>query len=221
MHCGMFRNLGTLGQAATAAHVPVGRSATTSARAAARPRSLAPAVLVVVALQTPLLAACSGGSPEPGGQSPHPPVSSSAKPRAVHGPFFPDCGGVSDQTVGQLTGLPDLVNTARNSVGCQWVVGSGTAGPLVSFAWFRGSLIGRERAAEDRMRTRVDDINIDGHTGFIAVASDPRLGDRLCDVGIQFQDDFFEWSIQFTRKPFPNPCDIATQLSRRSIAAGQ
>ena len=53
------------------------------------------------------------------------------------------------------------------------------------------------------------------------MANDPTLGDRLCDIGIQFQDDFFEWSIQFTRKPFPNPCDIATELSRRSIAAGQ
>jgi Protein of unknown function (DUF3558) len=174
---------------------------------------------VTAALQT---SACSGGSPEPTG---HPTQTSSAspsaKPSAVHGPLFPDCGGVSDQIVGQLTRIPNLVNTARNSVGCQWVVGNGTTGPLVSFAWFRGSPIGRERAAESRMRTRVDDVNIDGHPGFIAIASDPRLGDRLCDVGTQFQDDFFEWSIQFTRKPFPNPCDIATELSRRSIAAGQ
>jgi hypothetical protein len=174
---------------------------------------------VTAALQT---SACSGDSPEPTGHPTHTSSASpSAKPSAVHGPLFPDCGGVSDQIVGQLTGIPNLVNTARNSVGCQWVVGNGTTGPLVSFAWFRGSPIGRERAAESRMRTRVDDVNIDGHPGFIAIASDPRLGDRLCDVGIQFQDDFFEWSIQFTRKPFPNPCDIATELSRRSIAAGQ
>ncbi len=216
----MFRNLRTLGQTATAARVLVGQSATTTARAAVRPRSLPPVVLVVAVLQTMPLAACTGGSPEPGGQATHPPVSSSAKPAAVHGSLFPDCGGASDQIVAQLTGIANLVNTAHNSVGCQWVVGNGTTGPLVSFAWFRGSPIGRERAAEDRMRTRVDDINIDGHTGFIAVANDPRLGDRLCDVAIQFQDDFFEWSVQFTRNPFPNPCDIATELSRRSIVAG-
>jgi Protein of unknown function (DUF3558) len=174
---------------------------------------------ITAALQA---AACSGGPPEPSGQPTHPPsVSTSAKPPAVPGPFFPECGGVSDQTVGQLTRIPNLVSTARNSAGCQWVVGSGTTGPLVSFAWFRGSPIGRERAAEDRMRTRVDDIDIDGHNGFVAVANDPTLGDRLCDIALQFQDDFFEWSIQFTRKPYPNPCDIAAELSRRSIAAGK
>ncbi len=69
-------------------------------------------------------------------------------------------------------------------------------------------------------RTSVDNITVDGHSGFVAVATD-RLGARLCDVAIQFQDDFFEWSIQFNRKPFPNPCDIATELARRSIAAAK
>jgi hypothetical protein len=80
---------------------------------------------------------------------------------------------------------------------------------------------GAERKTEELSRTRVDDIDIDGHNGFIAVATEPRLGDRLCDVGIQYQDDFFEWSVQFTRKPFPNPCDIAIELSRQSIAAAK
>jgi hypothetical protein len=31
-------------------------------------------------------------------------------------------------------------------------------------------------------------------------------------------DDFFEWSISFTEKPFPDPCGIAKELSHQSIA---
>ena len=50
----------------------------------------------------------------------------------------------------------------------------------------------------------------------IAAATD-RLGTRLCDVSIQYQDDFFEWSIQFVEKPFPDPCAIATELARQTI----
>lgn len=174
-------------------------------------RLLVPALVAVL----PLVAACAGGS---GGAGQQP--SSSAAPsskQATHGPFFPECGGVSDQTLAQLTGVAGLVVTARNAVGCQWLVNGSISGPWFSFSWFRGSPIGRERKNEDLSRTTVNDITIDGHGGYIAVATD-RLGTRLCDVSIQYQDDFFEWSIQFVRKPFPNPCDIATELARQTIA---
>ena len=43
------------------------------------------------------------------------------------------------------------------------------------------------------------------------------LGDNLCEIGIQFQDDFIEWSISFAEKPFPDPCDVAKELTRQSI----
>lgn len=175
-------------------------------------RPLVPAMVAVMCL----VAACADGSHRSGGQP-----ASSAPPsskQATHGPFFPECGGVSDQTVAQLTGVAGLVVTARNAVGCQWLVNGSISGPWFSFSWFRGSPIGRERKNEDLTRTTVNDITIDGHSGYIAVATD-RLGTRLCDVSIQYQDDFFEWSIQFVRKPFPDPCDIATELSRRTIAA--
>jgi len=186
-------------------------------RAVSRPTSArfpAPAVLAVVAL----LASCSGDPAGSGGQ-PAPSSSSPAKPRAAHGPFFPECGGVSTETITQLSGISGLVTTARNSVGCQWLVGGEVLGPWISFSWFRGSPIGRERKNEERMRNSVDDINLGGHTGFIAVAIDSRIGKRLCDVAIQYQDDFFEWSIQFTRRPSHDPCDVVIELSRQSIAA--
>ena len=44
------------------------------------------------------------------------------------------------------------------------------------------------------------------------------IGKSLCEVGIQFDDDFIEWSISFSQKPFPEPCDIAKELARQSIA---
>jgi hypothetical protein len=162
-----------------------------------------------------LLAACSQGS-----SGPNNPASSqpSQKPNASHGPFFPECGGISDQTVGQLTEVHGLVNAARNSAGCEWLQNGGIMGPHFSFTWYRGSPIGRERKTEELSRTSVEDINIDGHSGFIAVANDPTLGDNLCEVGIQFHDDFFEWSISYAEKPFPPPCDIAKELARQSIA---
>ncbi len=91
-------------------------------------------------------------------------------------------------------------------------------GPHFSFTWYRGSPIGRERKTEELSRTSVEDINIEGHSGFIAVGTDPTLGgDNLCEVGIQFNDDFIEWSVSFAEKPFPPACDVAKELTRQSI----
>ncbi len=176
--------------------------------------------LALLATLQLLCAACTGGGQGPGSQPAQSP-SSSAKPKAIHGPSFPECGGASDQTITRLTHVAGVVATARNSVGCQWLVNGSINGPWFSFSWYRGSPIGRERKNEELSRTRVEDIDIDGHNGFVAIAADPRLGERLCDVAIQFDDDFFEWSVQFTKKPFPDPCDVAVELSRQSIATGK
>ncbi len=174
-----------------------------------------PLVAIGLATALALVAACSNDNTAPNNPS-SPPAPS--QPSATHGPFFLECGGVSDQTVSQLTQVRGLVNTARNSAGCQWLQGGGIMGPHFSFTWYRGSPIGRERKTEELTRTRVGDINIEGHSGFIAVQSDPTVGDNLCEIGIQFQDDFIEWSISFNEQPFPPPCDIAKELARQSIA---
>ncbi|MCW2651634.1 MAG: hypothetical protein JWR32_2610 [Mycobacterium sp.] len=177
-----------------------------------------PALVLGAALMIFFVAGCSGGSS--GSRNP----SSSAAPstqNATHGPFFPECGGISDPTVTQLTRVNGLVNTARNSVGCQWLAGGGILGPHFSFTWYRGSPIGRERKTEELSRASVDDININGHNGFIAVGTDPTLGNSLCEIGIQFQDDFIEWSVSFNQQPFPDPCDVAKELTRQSITAAK
>ena len=131
--------------------------------------------------------------------------------------FVEQCAGISDQTVAEQTRVAGLVNTAKNSIGCQWLAGGGILGPHFSFTWYRGSPIGRERKTEELSRNSVDDINIEGHNGFVAVGQDPTLGENLCEIAIQYDDDFIEWSISFSEKPFPDPCDVAKELTRQSI----
>jgi Protein of unknown function (DUF3558) len=168
---------------------------------------------LAAAAMIPVVAACSNSEPE----SPEVPTTTTVAANAAHGPFFPQCGGVSDQTVAEQTRVPGLVNTARNSVGCQWLAGGGILGPHFSFSWYRGSPIGRERKTEELSRASVEDINIEGHDGFIALGEDPTIGNNLCEIGIQFEDDFIEWSISFAEEPFPDPCDVAKELTRQSI----
>jgi Protein of unknown function (DUF3558) len=174
----------------------------------------AKALAVAAAAMIPVFAACSDSS---GSTSPSVPASPAPTQSASHGPFFPECGGVSDQALAEQTRVTGLVNTARNSVGCQWLQGGGILGPHFSFTWYRGSPIGRERKTEELSRASVEDINIEGHSGFIAIGEDPTIGNNLCEVGVQFQDDFIEWSISFAEQPFPDPCDVAKELTRQSI----
>ena len=166
-------------------------------------------------MAVPVFAACSGSGDSAGPASPS--ASPSAPAAAKHGPFFPQCGGISDQTVADLTQVQGLVNTAANSSGCQWLQGGSILGPHFSFTWFRGSPIGRERKTEELTRASVEDINIEGHDGFIATGDDPLLGTNLCEIGIGFDDDFIEWSISYSEKPFPDACEVAKELARQSI----
>ena len=162
----------------------------------------------------PVFAACSNSEPANPGEVPQ---TSAPSENAAHGPFFPECAGISDQEIISQTRVPGLVNTAKTSVGCQWLSGGSILGPHFSFTWFRGSPIGRERKTEELTRSSVEDINIEGHDGFIAVGDDPLLGTNLCEIGIQFNDDFIEWSISYNQKPFPDPCEVAKELTRQSI----
>jgi hypothetical protein len=169
---------------------------------------------VVAAIVVPVFAACSHDNSNGGPQVPQ---TSAPQQSASHGPFFPECGGVSDQELAKQTKTPGLVGTAKTSVGCQWLAGGSILGPHFSFTWFRGSPIGRERKTEELSRTTVEDVNIEGHNGFIAIGDDPTLGQNLCEVGIQFNDDFIEWSVSYSQQPFPDPCDVAKELARQSI----
>ena len=163
------------------------------------------------------LSSCSGSAdpeqPQSQQRQSDAPVAKSGK----HGPTFPECGGISDQTMAEQTRITGLVKTAVNPVGCQWLAGGGILGPHFSFNWFRGSPIGRERKTQELSRTSVEDITIEGRSGFIAVNDDPLLGESLCEIGIQFDDDFIEWSVSFVEKPYPPACEVAKELTRQSI----
>jgi hypothetical protein len=169
---------------------------------------------VAAAAIVALFAACSSDNSNGG---PEVPQSNTPTQGTAHGPFFPECGGISDEELAKQTQVQGLVNTAKTSVGCQWLSGGSILGPHFSFTWFRGSPIGRERKTEELSRTSVEDVNIEGHSGFIAMGDDPTLGQNLCEVGIQFNDDFIEWSISYSQKPFPDPCDVAKELTRQTI----
>jgi hypothetical protein len=171
------------------------------------------ALALAAATLIPMVAACFHSGSD---QSKPPESSAPASGQGHRGPFFPQCGGINDETVTNLTHVSGLVNTAKNSVGCQWLVGGRFLGTHFFFSWYRGSPIGRERKTEELSRTSVEDINISGHGGFIAIGNQPTLN-SLCEVGIQFSDDFIEWSVNFSQKPFPDPCDIAKELTRQSI----
>lgn len=175
--------------------------------------------VTVLSLAAATVISMVAGCSDSGSTEPQPTDSSSAASAGGnHGPSFAQCGGVSDETVTNLTRVAGLTNTAQNSVGCQWLARGGIIGPHFSFSWYRGSPIGRERKTEEVSRTSVEDINIDGHSGFIAIGTAPTMGDNLCEVGIQFSDDFIEWSVSFAQKPYPDPCDVAKELTRQSIA---
>lgn len=178
------------------------------------------AVVLAAAAAIAGLPGCSqsGGADQPQSQQQEQDSGSPAAGSGKHGPMFPECGGVSDQVLAEQTRVTGLVKTAVNSAGCQWLAGGGILGPHFSFTWFRGSPIGRERKTEELSRTSVEDITIEGRKGWVAVGTDPMLGDNLCEIAVNVSDDdFIEWSVSFAQKPYPPACDVAQELTRQSI----
>ncbi|MYR08642.1 DUF3558 domain-containing protein [Gordonia sp. SID5947] len=161
------------------------------------------------------LAGCSDDSDDPAA-----PTTADAPGKAGSGPFFGACGGVTTEEVTRITRFAGLGNTVNNPSVCEWDGSSDRTGPVASFNWYRGSPIGRERATEQLSRASTKDLDIDGHKGFIA--SD--LG--ICEIGIAFGADFFEWSVssgtQALGSDQPPPtteqiCDSTRELARLSI----
>ena len=194
--------------------------------------------LVMVAL---VLTGCSGGdkSDQPNGTAPNATAPAQTKSKGVDGPMFTECGVISEKypqmkfaSIGPTIRYPHstrekvkivgLVGTAKNSVGCVWLRGGSIVGPHFSFNWYRGSPIGRERATEERTRPSVEDIEIAGYKGFIATNGYPGTVTTLCEIGMDFGNDFIEWSINFEPGTgAPDSCDVAKQLTETSIKAAK
>ncbi|MGW5522466.1 DUF3558 family protein [Gordonia sp. NPDC003950] len=179
------------------------------------------ALTATVAVVTLLLSGCSSGSDDDAPTTHNTPVAPGV---AGAGPFFGACGNVTTEEVNRITGFGNLALVVNNPSVCEWSSGPSPTGPVASFNWYRGSPIGRERATEQLSRDSTEDIDINGHKGFIA--SDA----GICEIGIQFDADFFEWSVSAgvtrstTATPVPDSeavCNAARELSMMSIERAQ
>lgn len=127
---------------------------------------------------------------------------------SVAGPFFGVCGSVTDDEVLKAVALPQLPVVTRNSVGCVWETG-GIFGPSVSFSWYRGSPIGREAAGSGLIGRPPEKIEIDGRPGFQGSS-----GAELCEIGVQYGDDFYHWSVTYAgTPPTADVCGVARSLA--------
>ena len=150
-----------------------------------------------------LLTGCGGGKAE---ESAAP--TTTRPPVAAPGPFFGECGSVSDEEVEAAFAIPDLPVVTRDSVGCVWETGD-ILGPSVSFSWYRGSPIGREAAGSGLIGRPPEKIEIAGHEGFRG-----SIANELCEIGVQYDDSFFHWSVSYSDTPATaDPCRVATDLA--------
>lgn len=179
---------------------------------AARTRGCPAAALVAVAL---LAAACGRGDAVDAADASDGPTSDPA----IAGPFFGECGSVTDEEVAAAVGIPSFAGIVRNSVGCEWQTSADQDrnAPHFSFSWYRGSPIGRERAGSELIGRPAADIEIAGHPGF-----ESSLSSRLCELGVQFGDDFVHWSIAYGKAdPAADPCAAARQLTELTVERGR
>lgn len=132
------------------------------------------------------------------------------------GPFFGECSSVTDDEVAAAFGLGTFATVTRNSVGCEWetVVG----GPSVTFSWYRGSPIGRERAGSNLIGRPAADVEIGGHEGFMGSAQNELGQIVLCEIGLQFGGDFVHWSVTYSDfTPAADACVVARRLAELSV----
>lgn len=159
-----------------------------------------------------LVAAGCGGSDGGGAASAGETTSMTApsgEPAGGPGPMLGVCGSVSDDELITATGITADLHIVRDPVGCQWDTGDLVEGSHVSFTWYRGSPIGRERTIDGAVGRNVQDLTIDGRPGFSS-----QSGATLCEVGVGYGDDFFLWSVAYGAAP-PNGdvCDVARSLA--------
>lgn len=151
--------------------------------------------------------ACGSDDAPPAGDD-APAAGAAAEP----GPFFGVCGGLTDDEVLAAFGVPAFAVVTRNSVGCEWEV-TGPTGPSVSFSWYRGSPIGRERMGSEMIGRPAADIEIDGQPGFTAQALNALGQPILCENALQYGSDFVHFSVTYADSPpTADPCVVATSL---------
>lgn len=168
-------------------------------------------VALVITAVAALVAGCGGSEDAAGPEG----TTTTATAAYQPGPFFGECGSITDAEVQSAFGAGPFGQVTRNSVGCQWET-VGFSGPGVSFSWYRGSPIGRERAGSELIGRPAKDIEIDGNPGFEAERG------TLCEIGVQFGDDFFHWSITYSDQPAARPpCEVGNELATLTVERKQ
>jgi hypothetical protein len=169
------------------------------------------AIVVLGVALLALSAGCSGGD-----DAAAPSATTASQDPGEPGPFFGTCGSVTDDEVRSAFAVPAFTSITRNSLGCEFEVG-GFTGPSVSFSWYRGSPIERERAGSELIGRPAENIEIEGHDGFAAATDD-----YLCEVGVQYGKDFMHWSVTYgDQPPTAVPCDVAKQLATLTAERAQ
>jgi len=141
-------------------------------------------VMMMLLVATIVLAACGSERPDVGAD----PTTTTVP--AQRGPFFGICGGLTTEDVAAATGFRGLRLAVMNTSSCEWLSGANYfKGAVVSFNWYRGSPIDRERGGVQLTKDNLADWEIDGHRGFIA-----HTGGRVCEMGVAFGADFIEVS---------------------------
>ncbi|MFI9510546.1 DUF3558 domain-containing protein [Nocardia sp. NPDC052566] len=129
------------------------------------------------------------------------------------GPFVGECGHVKDDEVRDLAGLPQVSQVFKNSTGCNWQ-SAGFGSASVTFASYRGSPIAREKAWVSTQGRNPQDIEVGGRKGFQALEPNG----QVCDLAVQLDDDFFEWSMTFgVFGSTGNPCDRMRKLAELTV----
>ncbi|MGS2806931.1 DUF3558 domain-containing protein [Nocardia sp. MW-W600-9] len=166
------------------------------------------AIITGMALVVVLTSCGSGGdSDTPTGPMRPPPKVASL------GPFVGECGHVTDDEVRTLAGLGQLSRVYKNATGCNWQA-AGLSSPSVTFASYRGSPIEREKAWVSNVGRNPQTIDVGGRTGFQALDADA----GICDLAVQLEDDFFEWSTSSGAfATAGNPCDKARKLAELTV----
>ncbi|NKZ72040.1 DUF3558 domain-containing protein [Rhodococcus hoagii] len=113
---------------------------------------------------------------------------------AGSGPFFGECGSVTDEEVAEAVGVPGFAGVVRKLRRLRM---ADVARPGSKRAALRLFLVSRQpdrtRAGGQRDdRASAVDVEIGGHPGF-----ESSLSSRLCELGVQFGDDFVHWSISY------------------------
>lgn len=166
------------------------------------------AIITGMALAVVLSSCGSGGdSDSPTGPHRPPPKVASL------GPFVGECGHVTDDEVRDLAGLGQISLAYKNATGCNWQ-SAGLLSPSVTFASYRGSPIEREKAWVSSVGRNPQSIEVGGRPGFEAL--DPE--GTVCDLAVQLDDDFFEWSMSTGIFAVGgNPCDRTRKLAELTV----